>query len=177
MKLTPIEYEQFCLSLLKLEGWTARPTPVTGDQGADIVCDFAETRAVIQCKKYSQPVGNKAVQEVIAARVYYEANLAVVVSNAPYTTSAKVLAKKAMVELMHDSQLREWAKKCRHASQTSCFSHACSKDEIISALNLRGYRVTKRGHGGFAISTPAGIRYMNSEGALLAYADQLLQGK
>jgi len=80
-------------------------TPKTGDQGADIVIKYDEMTGVVQCKLYSQPVGNAAVQEVIAAREYYQAAIAIVVSNANYTASARQLAGIANVALLHHDDI------------------------------------------------------------------------
>ena len=49
---------------------------------------------VLQCKLYARPVGNKAVQEVAAARTFYDAGFAAVVSNADYTEAARRLARR-----------------------------------------------------------------------------------
>lgn len=174
MSLSPLEYEQYCLSQMRLEGWSGQPTTVTSDQGADVVCDYGDIRAVIQCKLYGQPVGNAAVQEVIASRIFYDANIAAVVTNTSFTRSAIQLAEKAMVALLHDTQLRDWAKKNK-SKNAADHSQLVSKKEIINALNLHGYRVTKTNSGGFAVSTPNGPRYANSDGALAAIASHLLK--
>ncbi len=62
-------------------------------------------RVVIQCKKHAQPVGNKAVQEVTAARIYFDAHRAAVVSNASYTPAARALSEKTGVLLLHFTDL------------------------------------------------------------------------
>jgi restriction endonuclease Mrr len=169
--LSPIEYEQYCLSIFRLEGWNAKTTPATGDQGADLLCESSGTRVVVQCKKYSQPVGNAAVQEVLAARVFYSAAFAVVVTNASFTKAAVALADKTLVQLLHDTQLREWAKKYR-GGEVAAIS---STQEMMAALNLHGYRVKRAKSGVFSVNTDSGIRHITGEGAFLAYAEQLLK--
>jgi hypothetical protein len=159
---------------MRLEGWSGKPTPATSDQGADVICDYGDVRAVIQCKLYDQPVGNAAVQEVISARIFYEANVAAVVTNASFTKSAIQLAEKARVALLHDTQLRDWARKNKSES-TADHSQVASIQEIIDALNVHGFRVRKTGNRAFSVSTPNGPRYVNGEGALLALATQLLE--
>jgi restriction system protein len=77
-----IGYEQFCAERLRAAGWGAHLTKATGDQGTDIIAEHNGRRIVIQCKFYTSPVGNKAVQEVVAARLHERADIAVVVSNA-----------------------------------------------------------------------------------------------
>lgn len=169
--LTPIEYEQYCRSIFRLEGWTANTTARTGDQGADLVCESGGARAVVQCKRYSQPVGNAAVQEVLAARVFYGAALAAVVTNVSFTKAAIELAEKTFVHLLNDSQLREWARKHRG----NAGKDISSAREMMATLNLHGYRVKKAKNSVFSVVTDSGIIHITGEGAFLAYAEQLLK--
>jgi restriction system protein len=105
LRMDPIDYERYCAIQLQAAGWTTRPTPATGDQGADIIAERLNVVLVAQCKLYSNPIGNKAVQEVIAARTFYSANLAIVISNAPYTLAARQLALASSVQLLHHEEL------------------------------------------------------------------------
>ncbi|MDQ1832831.1 restriction endonuclease [Massilia scottii] len=99
------EYEMLCTKLLNENVWDARMTALTGDQGADIVATKNGTKLVVQCKYYTGNVGNDAVQQVAAARIYYAADIAVVVSNAGYTKSARQLAKSLNVRLIHHDEI------------------------------------------------------------------------
>jgi restriction system protein len=101
----PILYEAWCAAQLKACGWNARTTKVSGDQGADIIADKNGRTLVVQCKLYSSDVGNKAVQEVIAARTYYRATNAAVVTSTSFTKSARQLAGASDVLLLHHSDL------------------------------------------------------------------------
>lgn len=65
---------------------------------------------VLQCKKYSSPVGNGAVQEVHAGKGFLGADISVVVSDATFTKSAKELAGILGVLLIHHSALVEFDK-------------------------------------------------------------------
>lgn len=105
-KITPIEYENHCADILKKSGWEACTTPATGDQGADVIAKKSGKKVVVQCKKYSKPVGNKAVQEAHAAKAFYGADKAVVVSNASYTASAQQAASRLGVLLVHHDELQ-----------------------------------------------------------------------
>jgi restriction system protein len=96
-----MDYERFCAGRFAAAGWATRLTKSSGDQGADIICEANQKRLVVHCKLYSGSVGNAAVQEVIAAREYEYADLAAVVSNAPFTETAKQLASAANVLLLH----------------------------------------------------------------------------
>lgn len=103
--MTGEEYEQYCIEILENLGWKARKTPGSGDQGVDIIAEQKDYVLAIQCKRYSKPVGNKAVQEVIAGKSFINANLAVVVSNNSFTNSARQLAETTNVVLLHHTQL------------------------------------------------------------------------
>jgi restriction system protein len=102
--MSPTEYEHFCASRLRKVGWKATVTQASGDQGADIIAVREGETMVVQCKMYSKPVGNKCVQEVVAARSHYGAKRAVVIATKGYTKSAQALAATNDVDLLdHDS--------------------------------------------------------------------------
>jgi restriction system protein len=106
-------YETLCLNILQAQGWIVTATPVTGDQGADLIADLAGKRVVIQCKFYSKPVGNKAVQEAYAARGFHGGDHAAVVSNNSFTRSARQLAQANDVLLLHHDELPELGARLR----------------------------------------------------------------
>jgi len=103
--MSPIDYERFCARRLASHGWTTEVTRASGDQGADIIGSKNGVRAVFQAKKYQSNVGNDAVQQVFAARTYYHATLAAVVSTGGFTLSARELASATGVHLLHHDQL------------------------------------------------------------------------
>ena len=106
-EMSPLDYEQYCAALLRTSGWEARTTVATGDQGVDIVAMCGLTKIVGQCKLYSSPVGNAAVQQVIGGREFEQAHHAFVVTNAGFTLAARALAASANVVLMHHSELAD----------------------------------------------------------------------
>lgn len=107
----PFEYEQFCADILRSAGWQAVVTQATGDQGADIRASKDGLNIVVQCKLYSKPVGNKAVQEVVGALAHYGAKYGLVVTNTDFTRSAKMLAASNNVLLMNDAQLHQLSER------------------------------------------------------------------
>ena len=109
--LAPIDFEHGCADLLNQNGWVARVTQASGDQGIDVIATYGNVKAVFQVKKYSQPVGNSAVQEIIAGKAFEQAHVAAVVTNATYTASAKQLANATGVFLLHYSELPSFAEK------------------------------------------------------------------
>lgn len=105
--MSPAEYETFCADTLNNNGWDAKTTVATGDQGVDVIAEKDGIRVAIQCKKYSSAVGNKAVQEVAAGMSYWGADIAAVVSTAGYTRSARELASVHNVYLLHHDDLKD----------------------------------------------------------------------
>jgi restriction system protein len=100
-----VEFELFCAEELRRGGWRVALTGASRDQGADIVAERGPERLVVQCKFLNRPVGNHAVQEVVAARSHHLGNRALVASNQRFTASAAELAATNGVELCHWSEL------------------------------------------------------------------------
>ncbi|MCE2565094.1 restriction endonuclease [Komagataeibacter sp. FNDCF1] len=107
--MDPIAYERYCAGCLRACGWDAQATPPGGDQGADVIARRDGLRLVVQCKLYRSAVGNEAVQQVSAARLHYQADVAAVVSNADYTSAARQLARSNNVFLLHHDELAAFA--------------------------------------------------------------------
>lgn len=105
--MTPAEFEAFCAESLRGCGWGVRLTPLSRDQGVDVIAEKNGVRVVLQCKMYSNPVGNKAVQEVAAGRIHQQAHFGAVVTNNTYTTSAKELANTNGIRLLHYTDLSQ----------------------------------------------------------------------
>ena len=105
--MSPEEYERFCAFELQLLGWKTTVTAGSGDQGVDVVARVGNFTAVFQCKLYMSTVGNAAVQEINAGRMFYNADLAAVISNSEFTPGARVAAAQTKVMLLHHSQIRD----------------------------------------------------------------------
>lgn len=101
----PYDFEQNCANILKEQGWNARATQKSGDQGVDVVANKNGITIVFQCKLYSSAVGNAAVQEIFSGKAFYDAQYAAVVSNNNYTKSARLLAKNCGVLLLNTEDL------------------------------------------------------------------------
>ena len=108
--MDPVAYEHFCADRLSAAGWRAKSTKSSGDQGVDVIAEASGRRLVVQCKLYDRPVGNGAVQEIIAGRQFEDAHHAVVVSNAAFTRSARHLAAKSDVALLHHDELETYGR-------------------------------------------------------------------
>lgn len=86
-------------------GYKVKRTPPSGDFGADLILEDRKGTTVVQAKRYSKPVGVKAVQEVIGSIAFYKAINALVVTNMYFTPQAEKLAQCNGVELWDRDKL------------------------------------------------------------------------
>ncbi|MGM0173662.1 restriction endonuclease [Enterococcus sp. DIV0800] len=107
-KLTGHQFEEYCGRLLKDMGFSnINVTVASGDQGIDILASMGTTAYGFQCKNYVSVVGNKAVQEALAGKVFYKIDKVGVITNNYFTNSAKKLASEGNVELWDRDTLKE----------------------------------------------------------------------
>ena len=78
--------------------------------GADVIAYKDGIKFVIQVKFYNNPVGNKAVQEVVASIGMYKANKGMVVTNSTFTSSAIELAEANDIQLIDGEKIEEYKK-------------------------------------------------------------------
>jgi len=100
-----LEFERLVAERLESAGADVRFTPVTGDQGADLIVSHNGETIVVQCKRSASTVGNKAVQEAHAGRTFHDAEHAWVVSDAPFSRAARQLASSLSVRLVDFDQV------------------------------------------------------------------------
>lgn len=92
--MTGTEFEEFVAAVMEGNGYEIlEMTKATGDFGADIIVAKNDENIAVQCKRYAQPVGVKAVQEVISAMKHYDCDSCLVVTNSTFTNQAMELAE------------------------------------------------------------------------------------
>jgi len=96
-----LEYEQYCVDYLNKHGYhNAKATKASGDHGVDVIAFKRRKKYAVQCKYYSSPVGNKAIQEVYTGMTLYDCDYGIVITNSTFTKQAKDEASKLGVKLM-----------------------------------------------------------------------------
>ena len=102
------EFEYFCAELLERRGFEdVEVTKGSGDYGIDILAEKEGVTYAIQCKRYTAPVGVKAIQEAYAGRDYYDRMVGAVMTNQYFTTPAVEVAKKLKILLWDGGYLEE----------------------------------------------------------------------
>ncbi len=94
------EFEAFCADLLERSGFRdVEVTRGSGDYGIDILAEKDGVTYAVQCKRYSAPVGVKAVQEAYAGRDFYDRMVGAVMTNQYFTSPAVEAAEKLKILL------------------------------------------------------------------------------
>lgn len=102
------DFEFFCADLLQKRGFLdVEVTKGSGDNGVDILAEKDGVSYAIQCKRYDEPVGVKAVQEAYAGRDYYDRMVGVVMANQYFTKNAVEMARKLKILLWDRGYLEE----------------------------------------------------------------------
>ena len=111
--MSPVDFEDWVAGVFRQQGYAVETTPLTGDQGADLILNRKGRRVVVQVKFWKGRVGNDAVQQAIAAKLYYRATEAWCATNSVFTKSARSLAAASNVRLIESDELREMAYKIK----------------------------------------------------------------
>lgn len=91
--MTGTEFEEFIAKLFNSMGYSSSTTKASGDQGIDVIAEKNGIKYGIQAKCYSGTVGNSAVQQATAGKLFYGCDKVIVVTNNTFTKSAIKLAE------------------------------------------------------------------------------------
>lgn len=105
--LSGYDFEYFLADFFIKMGYKVKATDLSGDQGADLIVYKNNYSIAVQAKRYANKVTNKAIQEVIAGKLYYNTDSALVVTTNYFTSSAIELANKTGVQLWDRTLLIE----------------------------------------------------------------------
>ena len=111
--MTGEQFEHFCASLLRANGFrNVKVTQTSGDYGIDVLAQKGMDSYAIQCKRYTSPVGNHAVQEAFSGAAYYGNRTPVVMTNQEFTAAAVETAERIGVRLWGRSKLVQMRSQC-----------------------------------------------------------------
>jgi len=135
------EFEDFMAEILHRSGIEVLElTKASGDFGADIIVMHEGERTAVQCKRYSRPIGVKAVQEAVSAKDYYKCTKAAVITNSTFTRQA--------VELAAESGVILWDREAVYGFMAA----AQDKSVRTAYATLRFYRLLSGEHADEEIS-------------------------
>lgn len=106
------QFERFCAEVLEKNGYIdVTVTSGSGDQGVDIIAFRDGIKYGIQCKCYSNDIGNKAVQEIYSGKTFYNCHVGIVLTNRFFTSAAIELARTSGIILWDRNKLLELIKQ------------------------------------------------------------------
>lgn len=109
--LSGTDFELLLVRLFESMGYVVEHCGKVGDQGGDLVLNKGSERILIQAKRYTNNIGNGAVQEAVAAKKYYDCSKSVLIGSANFTSGAIDLAKANNVRLLGKKELQELIQK------------------------------------------------------------------
>ena len=106
--LSGIEFENFIAELFEYLGYKIEFTPISGDNGIDVVARKGRYSIGIQTKLYyNHNVSNKAIQEAYSGKRYYKNDYAMAISNWQFSKPALNLAKELNVAVIDRNILKK----------------------------------------------------------------------
>lgn len=109
-KLNPNLFEAYVAALYHKQGFQTYLTPNSNDKGVDVVAMKNGENYLFQAKQTISSVGNEAIQEIYAAKNYYENRFnekfqLLVITNSSFSSSAETLARANHINLIKRNQL------------------------------------------------------------------------
>jgi hypothetical protein len=99
--MTGREFERFLVEVFREHGYEVEATGRVGDQGVDLIVTRGGVRVAVQAKGYvGHSVGNDAVQQAHAGCTFHHCHRSAVVTNARFTTAARMLAERLHCRLI-----------------------------------------------------------------------------
>ena len=109
------QFEEQCAIILKRKHFSKiEITKSSGDQGVDIIAFKHRKKYGIQCKYYTYPVGNKAVQEAYAGANFYDCDKVIVMTNTTFTA-------------LQSNLLKNWMSNYGRIARSHLFTVYCSR--------------------------------------------------
>ena len=93
-EMSGTEFERFVGKLYTRLAYSVSLTPGGADQGVDMILCKDGRKIAVQAKRWAGPVGNRAVQEAIAGKLYYGCSHALIITTSTFSNSAVALAAK-----------------------------------------------------------------------------------
>lgn len=95
------DFETEMARLYKLAGYTVETTPVSGDQGADLLLRKDGELIVVQCKRQDKPVGPHIVRDLYGTMHHFQASRASLDATGGFTKAVRQYVRGKPIEL-HD---------------------------------------------------------------------------
>jgi HJR/Mrr/RecB family endonuclease len=104
--LQPLLFEAYIAALYSKKGFITHLTPNSNDKGVDVIAFKDGENYLIQAKQSKSMIGNNGVQEIAAAKNYFDKKFGIdfkliLLSNNDFTSAAELLAKPNRINLVN----------------------------------------------------------------------------
>ena len=104
--LQPLLFEAYIAALYSKKGFITHLTPNSNDKGVDVIAFKDGENYLIQAKQSKSLIGNNGVQEIAAAKNYFDKKFGIdfkliLLSNNDFTSAAELLAKPNRINLVN----------------------------------------------------------------------------
>lgn len=128
------DFEDYIADLLRYNDFSVTKTQQSYDNGVDLIAKKNDVKIAIQCKYYTDNVGNRAVQEIYSGKDYYNCDCGICCcSQADYTKQAKLLAQKLNILLLNEKNVIE---KCNNIVRNTIAGKYISSLEFVKNFQI-----------------------------------------
>ncbi|MGQ9895731.1 MAG: restriction endonuclease [Roseiflexus sp.] len=137
LALTPAEFEERVLLLLKDLGWSnLRLRGGSGDRGVDLEGEFQGVRYIIQCKRYSKSVPPSMVRDLVGALHIQKADRALLVTTSSFTAQGYAEARDQAVELWDGKILAQKISEADRLREDPLRKQAVQRRRLATVISL-----------------------------------------
>ena len=138
------EFEIFLVSLFEKLGFSSTVTNRSKDYGCDMMLQQGEYRIAVQAKRSESELTFTSVQRALDSLKKYDAQLAIVVTNNKFISSAKQLAKIKNVVLIDRKKLLDLIElsnlPVNHKKDLILFSNKINKELIKQGIDKESFK-------------------------------------
>lgn len=111
--MSGIEFEEFVGTLFRRAGYSVEHTKAVGDHGIDLILQKDGAQIVVQCKRWSNSIGEPIVRDFYGALVSSGAKYGCIVTTAQFTPQAIEFAKTKPIKLLDINALTQWINRIK----------------------------------------------------------------
>lgn len=98
-------FENYVEAVFQQLGYHTETTPITNDDGVDLIISKDGIRSAVQCKGWQGSVGKDAVQQAYTGMAHLRCDRAIAVTNSTFTAGAIRLAQSVNCQLIDGKEL------------------------------------------------------------------------
>ena len=109
VRLEARQFEFEIANLFRLKGYTSSATRATGDDGIDVFASNDNEKVIVQCKRWTRPVGRDRIDELASVKRRHNAHRAILATTSTFSDDAIRVARQGDIELWDFLRIKnEW---------------------------------------------------------------------